>query len=133
MRCGKHKERIVRGGSYVDSLDGSINHAATLGARSTVHGTTTTANVGFRCARSPKRREEYHYTYHDEETHGTLAVEDQFGRRDMIPQRGWEDHFKVEDEDDDEFGEESLPEVQRGRDAKKRRVVKKRERLSNEL
>eukprot|EP00977_Amphora_coffeiformis_P009516 scaffold2193_cov171-Amphora_coffeaeformis.AAC.22 len=134
MRGGKHKERIVRGGSYVDSLDGSFNHAATLGARSTVHGTTTTGNLGFRCAKSPARREEYHYTYHDEETHGTLSIEDQFGRRDMIPQRGWEDYFRVDDEDDDdEFEEDSLPEVQRRRDVKKKKVVKKRERLSNEL
>jgi formylglycine-generating enzyme required for sulfatase activity len=56
MRGGKHKQRIVRGGSYVDSLDGSFNHAATLGARATIHGTTTTGNVGFRCARSPMSR-----------------------------------------------------------------------------
>ena len=135
MRGGKHKARIVRGASYVDSLDGSSNHAATLGARATVHGTTTTGNIGFRCARSPKRRIEHHYQWHDEEVHGQLAIEDQFGRRDMIPQRGWEDHFRVDDEfdDDDEFDEETLPEVKRRREAKKRKVVKKRERLSNEL
>ena len=36
MRGGKHKARIIQGGSYVDSLDGSINHAATLGAQVTV-------------------------------------------------------------------------------------------------
>ena len=136
MRGGKHKARIVRGGSYVDSLDGSFNHAATLGARATIHGTTTTGNVGFRCARSPKRRQEYHYTWHDEEEHGQLAIEDQFGRRDMIPQRGWEDFFSVDDEENDnadEFADDSLPEVKRRRNAKKKKVVKKRERLSNEL
>jgi len=54
MRGGRHKQRIVRGGSYVDSLDGSFNHAATLGARATTHGTTTTGNIGFRCAKSPQ-------------------------------------------------------------------------------
>lgn len=137
VRGGKHKKRIVRGGSYVDSLDGSVNHAATLGARATIHGTTTTGNVGFRCAKSPRRREEYHYKYHDEETHGTLAIEDQYGRRDMIPQRGWEDHFRVEEEDDDDDDEfandDALPEVKRRKSAPKKKVVKKRERLSNEL
>ena len=45
QRGGKHKSRIVRGASFVDSIDGSVNHAATLGARATLHGTTTTANV----------------------------------------------------------------------------------------
>ena len=35
MRGGKHKAQIIQGGSYVDSLDGSINHAATLGAQAT--------------------------------------------------------------------------------------------------
>ena len=71
----------------------------------------------------------------DEETQGKLAVEDQYGRRDMVPQRGWEDHFRV-DEDDDEFDEDedSLPEVKnRQPEATKKKVVKKRERLSNEL
>lgn len=77
MRGGKHKARIVRGGSYVDSLDGSFNHAATLGARSTLHGTTSTGNIGFRCAKAPKRRTEYHYKLHDESEHGSLAIEDQ--------------------------------------------------------
>ena len=46
MRGGKNKERIVRGASFVDSAKGNINHAATLGARATLHGTTGTGNVG---------------------------------------------------------------------------------------
>eukprot|EP00978_Attheya_sp_CCMP212_P013173 scaffold33047_cov61-Attheya_sp.AAC.1 len=125
QRGGKHKARIVRGASYVDSLDGSFNHAATLGARATMHGTTSTGNVGFRCVKSPKRRVEHHFVFHDEETHGQLAVEDQFGKRDMIPQRGWEDQFEVEDEDGDEF------EVETPR--KKRKVVKPHSHRSNEL
>jgi formylglycine-generating enzyme required for sulfatase activity len=120
MRGGKSRARIVRGASYVDSLDGSFNHAATLGARSTLHGTTTTGNVGFRCAKSPKKRLEYHWTWHDEEEHGRLAVEDEFGKRDMVPQRDWEDLFRPELEED-EFGR------------KRKRVVKRVERLSDEL
>lgn len=123
MRGGKHKARIVRGGSYVDSLDGSANHAATLGARSTIHGTTATGNVGFRCVKAPKRRVEHHWVYHDEEVHGTLAVEDEFGKQHHMPQRGWEDQF---DPDEDEFDEE-------GEKLKKRKVVKPRERISTEL
>lgn len=139
MRGGKHKARIVRGGSYVDSLDGSFNHAATLGARSTLHGTTTTGNVGFRCAKSPKRRTEHHWTYHDEEMHGQLAVEDEFGRRDMIPQRGWEDQFNPDDDDDmedneeDESGGDDEFEAAEKTNRKKRKVIKKREVLSTEL
>eukprot|EP00531_Pseudo-nitzschia_arenysensis_P003876 CAMPEP_0116145378 /NCGR_PEP_ID=MMETSP0329-20121206/16557_1 /TAXON_ID=697910 /ORGANISM="Pseudo-nitzschia arenysensis, Strain B593" /LENGTH=485 /DNA_ID=CAMNT_0003640971 /DNA_START=71 /DNA_END=1528 /DNA_ORIENTATION=- len=126
MRGGKHKNRIVRGASFVDSLDGSVNHAATLGARSTIHATTTTANVGFRCAKAPKRRVEYHSVDHDEATHGTLAVEDQFGKRDYIPQMGWEDQYEYRDDEEyDEMFGENAP--------KKRRIVKKRERYSNEL
>lgn len=122
MRGGKHKARIVRGASFVDSLDGSFNHAATLGARSTLHGTTTTANVGFRCARSPRKRTEYHYQWHDEEVHGKLTIEDEFGRRDMVPERGWEDQFgpHLLDEDEEET-------------RKRRKVIKRVERLSTEL
>ena len=132
MRGGKHKARIVRGGSFVDSLDGSINHAATLGARATLHGTTTTANVGFRCAKAPKRRTEHHYVYHDESLHGQLAIEDQFGKRDMIPQKGWEDQFVIDDDDDDTAKEEEEGFVQVPKRSKKK-VIKRRERFSNEL
>ena len=126
MRGGKHKARIVRGASFVDSLDGSFNHAATLGARATLHATTTTANVGFRCAKAPKRRKEYHWQWHDENEHGQLAVEDQFGKRDYIPPRGWEDlhHDGIfEEEEDEELG------IVR----KKRKVEKKVEIISSEL
>ena len=130
MRGGKHKARIVRGASFVDSLDGSINHAATLGARSTIHATTTTANVGFRCAKAPKRRTEYHHVDHDEAIHGQLAVEDQFGRRDFIPQMGWEDQPHYGDNEDDDDDEDLY---NNALTRKKRRIIKKRERYSNEL
>jgi formylglycine-generating enzyme len=132
QRGGKHKARIVRGGSFVDSLDGSVNHAATLGARATVHATTTTANIGFRCAKAPKRRTEYHYVYHDEELHGQLAVEDQFGRRDTLPMQGWEDQLFWDDENEEELDDEALMNLPR-QERKKKKVVKKRERFSNEL
>ena len=123
LGLSQKKSRIVRGGSYVDSLDGSINHAATLGARETIHGTTTAGNIGFRCAKSPKKRTEYHYVLHDEEIHGNLAIEDRFGRRDQVPIRGWEDQFEVIHDDEDELDDKPL----------KKKVVKKRERLMTEL
>lgn len=125
MRGGKHKARIVRGASYVDTPTGEHNHAATLGARATLHGTTTTGNVGFRCVKSPKRRTEYHWVYHDEEVHGALAVEDEFGKQHALPQKGWEDQFWLHEDDDEEDGD--------GPKRKKKKVVKRRTRLSNEL
>eukprot|EP00526_Cylindrotheca_closterium_P012545 CAMPEP_0113652946 /NCGR_PEP_ID=MMETSP0017_2-20120614/28298_1 /TAXON_ID=2856 /ORGANISM="Cylindrotheca closterium" /LENGTH=457 /DNA_ID=CAMNT_0000565869 /DNA_START=51 /DNA_END=1425 /DNA_ORIENTATION=+ /assembly_acc=CAM_ASM_000147 len=126
QRGGKHKSRIVRGGSFVDSLTGNYNHAATLGARATLHATTTAANIGFRCAKVPRRRTEYHYVYHDEETHGQLAIEDEFKSIHRLPQRGWEDRFI--DDQDDVIEDDSL-----GPRRKKKKVVKTRERYSTEL
>lgn len=135
QRGGKHKARIVRGASFVDTLDGSSNHAATLGARSSIHATTTTANVGFRCARAPKRRTEYHYVDHDESIHGQLAIEDQFGKRDMIPQMGWEDRFDHSYDGDDNEREDLTDDelLKLDSEIRKKRVIKKRERFSNEL
>ena len=133
MRGGKHKSRIVRGASYVDSLDGSINHAATLGARATLHGTTTTGNVGFRCVKSPKRRTEYHWVYHDEEVHGTLAIEDEFGKQHATPQKGWEDMFWIHEENDDILDDEFVAEDNSRPTRKKRKVEKRRTTRSNEL
>lgn len=121
QRGGKHKSRIVRGGSFVDSLTGNYNHAATLGARATLHATTSAANIGFRCAKAPRRRTEYHYVYHHDETHGQLAIEDEFKSIHRLPQRGWEDRFN-----DDLLEEDSLG-------PKKKKVAKTRERYSTEL
>ena len=129
MRGGKHKKRIVRGASYIDSLDGSFNHAATLGARATLHGTTTTGNVGFRCAKSPKRKTEYHYVSHDESVHGKLEIEDEYGKR--MPQPGWEDVFREDELWMDEYDPDD-PDMLKP-NFKLKKVVKKRERISSEL
>ena len=102
MRGGKNKARIVRGASFVDSLDGSFNHAATLGARAVVHGTTTAANVGFRCAKAVQRRVEHHWTWHEEQVHGQLAVEDEYGKRRDLSTHDGADEVN---NDDDEFQE----------------------------
>ena len=133
VRGGKHKKRIVRGGSYVDSLDGSFNHAATLGARATLHGTTTTGNVGFRCVKSPRKRVEYHYVYHDDKGAGgpELVVEDPTGQR-VRPRRKAERHD--DDDDDNEFDDVHDPSTPRPDETRRRRkVVKPRTLLSNEL
>jgi len=134
VRGGKHKNRIVRGGSYVDSFDGSFNHAATLGARATLHGTTTTGNVGFRCVKSPQKRVEYHYVYEDDEESGgaQLVMEGVDGKRKYSQQNAGSD----DEEDYDEFDEDIAhdptnprPDERRGR----KKVIKPRTLTSDEL
>ncbi|KAL3786792.1 hypothetical protein ACHAW5_007625 [Stephanodiscus triporus] len=134
VRGGKHKNRIVRGGSYVDSLDGSFNHAATLGARATLHGTTTTGNVGFRCVKVPKRKVEYHYVYENEDSGPQLVIEGADGKRKQFQQYARQDYGV--DESDDEFDEDNdvdptkpRPDETRGR----KKVVKPRTLTSDEL
>lgn len=137
MRGGKHKERIIRGGSYVDTLDGSANHAATLGARATLHGTTGTGNVGFRCVKPPKRRTEYMWVYHGEEMTNTLEVEDADGNRKQIGNTKTSTDGEWIEDDGDEFNDDKDPlhdpEYPNRRGRKKMKVVKPRTRLSNEL
>lgn len=131
MRGGKHKARIVRGASYVDSLDGSFNHAATLGARATLHGTTTTGNVGFRCVKSPRRRVEHHWVYESEQDGGSpLVLEDADGNR-MSSEQPRRVEYE-DDEFDDEEGHDPTkprPDEKRGR----KKVVKPRTLTSDEL
>jgi formylglycine-generating enzyme len=111
QRGGKKDARIVRGGSFIDSLDGSSHHAATLGARATLHGTTTAQNVGFRCAKAVPRRLEHHWTWHDEETDGPLH-----------PDHIFHDDGEEDDEDADDVSTK-----------RKKKVVYKRETFSDEL
>ena len=73
--------------------------------------------------------------YRDEEVHGTLAVEDMYGKRvdvvhergwkdqfkrDVVHERGWEDQFKWEEDDPNE-------------PKKKKKVVKLQTTISTEL
>ena len=131
MRGGKHKERIVRGASYVDSLDGSFNHAATLGARATLHGTTTTGNVGFRCVKPPQRRAEHHWVYENEDDVTSQLVLETNGNRQFSTMKA----PKELNEEDDEFDEDDLdptkprPDERRGM----KKVVKPRTLTSDEL
>jgi len=47
---GNEKERPIRGGSYIDTIDGSANHALRVSSRQMVSGDSGGGNTGFRCA-----------------------------------------------------------------------------------
>jgi len=47
---GNDKERPIRGGSYIDTIDGSANHALRVSSRQMVSPDSGGANTGFRCA-----------------------------------------------------------------------------------
>lgn len=143
MRGGKAQSRILRGASYADSLDGSANHAATLGARTVAHGTTTTANIGFRCARSAPKRVQHQYQDLEEDEHGhsqaaqqVLAMEDQ--NHKVIPIQASRSGDIVGDDDEDDRNDEDgfVTESTTPRKQKRKRrqkVVVKPERISYEL
>ena len=45
---------ITKGGSFLDSIDGSFNHPARISARKPLNPNITLHNLGFRCALSPE-------------------------------------------------------------------------------
>ena len=47
---GKPDQRILRGGSFIDSVDGSFNHAVMVSTRQVNPGDSGACNIGFRCA-----------------------------------------------------------------------------------
>lgn len=47
---GKETERALRGGSYIDTIDGSYNHALRVSSRQMVSPDSGGGNTGFRCA-----------------------------------------------------------------------------------
>lgn len=49
---GSADKRIQRGGSYIDSVDGSFNHPAYVSTRQENTGDSAGSNSGFRCASS---------------------------------------------------------------------------------
>jgi len=49
---GDSSKRILRGGSYVDSIDGSFNHPARVSTRMENSADSSSGNIGFRCASS---------------------------------------------------------------------------------
>lgn len=49
---GTDEERVLRGGSFVDSTDGSFNHIVLVSTRQINTGDSSASNIGFRCAKS---------------------------------------------------------------------------------
>jgi formylglycine-generating enzyme required for sulfatase activity len=47
---GNEKEKPIRGGSYIDTIDGSVNHALRVSSRQMVSPDSGGGNTGFRCA-----------------------------------------------------------------------------------
>ena len=48
---GTHDKRPLRGGSFLDSIDGHFNHAVMVSTRQTNSGDSGAVNTGFRCSR----------------------------------------------------------------------------------
>jgi len=55
---GTLEARILRGGSFVDSIDGKFNHVVMVSTRQENSGDSTASNAGFRCAASLEEEEE---------------------------------------------------------------------------
>lgn len=47
---GTAEQRVLRGGSFIDSVDGRFNHIALVSTRQVNSGDSAASNVGFRCA-----------------------------------------------------------------------------------
>lgn len=47
---GKPEKRILRGGSFIDSVDGKYNHIVLVSTRQYNSGDSAASNTGFRCA-----------------------------------------------------------------------------------
>ena len=54
MSGGKPEARILRGGSFIDSIDGKFNHVVMVSTRQENSADSTASNAGFRCAASAK-------------------------------------------------------------------------------
>jgi formylglycine-generating enzyme len=49
---GKAAERVLRGGSFIDSADGKFNHLVMVSTRQLNSGDSAGSNISFRCARN---------------------------------------------------------------------------------
>lgn len=50
VQGGDDQKRILRGGSFIDSIDGRFNHAVLVSTRHLNSGDSSASNSGFRCA-----------------------------------------------------------------------------------
>ena len=55
-RGGTSEERILRGGSFIDSLYGEFNHAVMVSTRQINTGDSAADNTGFRCVKVNKKK-----------------------------------------------------------------------------
>lgn len=58
VQTKQNDQRILRGGSFIDSLDGSFNHLVSVSTMQTNSPDSTASNIGFRCASSVKSKSE---------------------------------------------------------------------------
>eukprot|EP01038_Epipyxis_sp_PR26KG_P006262 gene6262-8623_t len=49
---GTSDKRILRGGSFIDSIDGKFNHAVMVSTKQINGGDSAASNIGFRCAKT---------------------------------------------------------------------------------
>jgi formylglycine-generating enzyme required for sulfatase activity len=59
VKGGKPEKRILRGGSFIDSVDGKYNHIVLVSTRQYNSGDSAASNTGFRCATSVKEASEH--------------------------------------------------------------------------
>lgn len=52
VQGGTAAQRVLRGGSFVDSKGGKFNHMVIVSTKQTNSGDSAASNVGFRCAKS---------------------------------------------------------------------------------
>jgi len=58
---GNTVNRVLRGGSFVDSVDGSFNHKVTVNTRMSNSEDSASSNTGVRCAYGPVSKKGYRY------------------------------------------------------------------------
>ena len=92
-------------------------------------------NIGFRCAKSPKRKAEYHWVYLDEENKASITVEDEYREGSDWDLDDAEDIDETETvESSDEYISEVFYDEEGRKSVRKKKLVeKKRTRYSAEL
>jgi formylglycine-generating enzyme len=71
------KNRVLRGGSFIDSWDGSFNHIAMVSTRQENSGDSTSSNTGFRCAGNALKKDKNKAKVSKKRKTGTLKPKKQ--------------------------------------------------------
>ena len=82
----KDKPYILRGGSFLDSKDGSFNHLVSVSTQQTSTADSAASNIGFRCAKDPEGIETS--SPHLTETVRIVDPEQAFGKESQQHQSG---------------------------------------------